>query len=473
MLAALALTGCMQQTAPSPSARLKLPPPTQKRIEFTNLASRTSATEAAPAITGEELLARAAALQQSSNPAARLQRLVRRFPDAALELLRATTSEQANETMRKAVAVAYDREFVDAGSTGWTRVLIDAGSRPSSFDSIVRARLSALQWIEQGRAAIALGQPAPLGEWAGSAAGAEMRRVKGIAALLCDRPEQAVQLWRSAANWVSGDRNASAEFHLLIATALSAEGRNLDAAQEWATAAVQAARVEDPNLWQRILDARGPNVSWPAAVFTAFHLPGEMQIPAPSEISTEASIWHIVGQWRLSRGELPAALLAFKQAESLWPDLRSQAEARIAEARVLLLMNQSGAAVSILTALTSDTDSQVNHHAMAVLADARIALDDLPGALILLRKAVANDDAFPPALRASARADLGLACLMSSLDQEGLTWLHRAQADFQRVGDDADLVQSLENEAAYFERVGQSATAQALRHRADLISARG
>jgi tetratricopeptide (TPR) repeat protein len=213
-------------------------------------------------------------------------------------------------------------------------------------------------------------------------------------------------------------------------------------------------------------------------VIASFRSPAEVSAAAdhapgapPQSAQVEASIWRQIGEWRFARGETSPALLAFKQAEALFVQPREKAEARIAEARALLAINQTGAAISILTALTTDPDPQVNHHALAVLGNARIALDDIPGALTLLEAAVANDDSFPPALRAPARADLGLVCLMSSHEQKGLIWLHQAQADFQADRDNAGLVQCLRNEAAYLDSAGRGPEASIIRDRASRLAA--
>ena len=60
----------------------------------------------------------------------------------ALEVLRNTSSAQANQAERTAVAVAYDRAFIANGSAGWTRALSDAVLHPKEYESLRGARLS-------------------------------------------------------------------------------------------------------------------------------------------------------------------------------------------------------------------------------------------------------------------------------------------------------------------------------------------
>jgi tetratricopeptide (TPR) repeat protein len=465
-LLVLAASGCA--VSPQRPAARALPPPTPRRVEFANLTARTSSVDAGASVTADELLARIAALLPGENAAARVQRLILRFPDASLELLRNTSAAQAAQPERIAASVAYDRAFIADGSTGWTRTLADAVLRPKEYESIRGARLLTLQLIEMGRPEQVLAQVKTPAGSTFPFAQAELLRVRGIAALLCDRPADAIRDWKSAREATRADRGVYSEFLLLQAEALRSGGAAADSRTQWTMAAAAAASVSDPNLWQRIIEARDEATPWPAKVVTAFE--GGVSA-AVSPVAVEARIWRQIGEWRFSRSETPGALLAFKQAEALSLLPRDRDSARIDQARVLLTMNQTGPAISILASLINDPDPQVSHHALAVLGNARIGLDDLPAALRLLQQAVADDDPLPVSLRAPARADLGLVYLMSSHEQEGLDWLHRAQADFESDRDNAGLVQCLQNEAAYLEQIGRTEQAREIRKRASRISA--
>jgi len=434
------------------------------------MTARTSSVDAETSVSADDLLARAAALSGGDNAAPRVQRLVQRFPDAALEVLRNTSSAQANQAERTAVAVAYDRAFIANGSAGWTSALSDAVLHPKEYESLRGARLLTLQLIEMGRP----GQvPAQVKVPAGSAfpfAQAELSRVRGIAAFLSGKPSDALRDWHDAEDAARADRGVYSELCLLQAEAFRSAGAAADSRARWSAAAAAASTLRDPSLWQRIIEARDESAPWPAEVVTSFDASGRVS-PAVAPVDVEACIWRQIGEWHFARTETAGALLAFKQAEALFTQTREKNGARIDQARVLLTINQTGPAISILASLINDPDPQVSHHALAVLGNARIALDDLPAALRLLQQAVADDDPLPVALRAPARADLGLVYLMSSREEDGLNWLHRAQADFESDRDNAGLVQCLQNEAAYLEQIGRAEQARDIRNRASRISA--
>ena len=73
--------------------------------------------------------------------------------------------------------------------------------------------------------------------------------------------------------------------------------------------------------------------------------------------------------------------------------------------------------------------------------------------------------------RTEAEADLGLAYLMCGQENSGLNWLHNAQQGFQSAGQTDQLVQCLENEAAYLEQVKKSDLARAVRDRLSSMQA--
>jgi hypothetical protein len=67
--------------------------------------------------------------------------------------------------------------------------------------------------------------------------------------------------------------------------------------------------------------------------------------------------------------------------------------------------------------------------------------------------------------RAEAEADLGLAYLLMGDEASGLRWLHSGQKGFEMARKDAELVQSLENEAEYLAQAKKCDQADALRQR--------
>jgi tetratricopeptide (TPR) repeat protein len=466
-LLAILLSGCIHTESSHSSAGL--PPAKPEHVDFENVTARTKSIDSASSMTPDELIARIQDLLRQENSPARIYRLVQRFPDAALEALRNTGSSQATQPAWLALSTAYDQAFITTGSKGWTAVFADVAAHPREYDAVHQARQQALQYIEMGRPEEVFKDPSIKGVSAESFAGAELLRIRGIAAVLCDRPTDALGDWQKASSLAAADRSVSAEIFLLDSEGLRRTGKSTGAVALWSSAAIAAIDIHDPGLWQRLLDMRTEEMNWPKQVAGMFEsrlnansTTQPVQPESVDGVRVDACIWRQIGEWRLARGEVASALLAFKQAESLFTTPRDAAESRIAQARALMIMNQSGAAVSILTSLTADPDPMVNHHAMAVLSNARLATEDVPGALDLLTRAVADDDSFPAAMRAPARADLGLVLLMSSREQEGLNWLHRAQSDFQQDNNHAGLCQCLQNEAAYLEKVGRTEEAKAV-----------
>jgi tetratricopeptide (TPR) repeat protein len=477
MLAATALSGCAQNL-PKDSPVIR-PPPTPQRVDFENLAARTTAADSSPTVTTDDFLGQIVALLQKENSDARIYRLVKRFPDASLDMLRETTAAQASQPAWRALAIAYDKNFLAIGTVGWTATLADAAAHPAEYDLVHRARQQAMQYIEMGRPELVFEDSSIKNADASSFVGAELNRLRGIAWLLRDKPEDALACWQNSAPLVAPDKNVAAEFALLRAEGLRRAGKAADEIAPWTTAAIDAVIVHDPALWQRILESRPDGTDWPRAVAIAFDAavndgsttqPAELGDPIDNT-RIDACIWRNIGEWRLSRHEIPSGLLAFKQSEFLFATARDKGESRIAQARALLLMNQSGAATSILTTLAVDPDPVLSHHALAVLGNARLAANDVAGALGLLRKAVADEGSLPIAILAPARADLGLVLLMSDQEQEGLNWLHRAQDDFAKENDIADLCQSLQNEAAYLTQIGRDDEAAAISERASRLAA--
>jgi hypothetical protein len=185
----------------------------------------------------------------------------------------------------------------------------------------------------------------------------------------------------------------------------------------------------------------------------------------------EASLWTNIGLWRLARTESQAALVALKRAESMTSDAIAVSQLRRSEAKALVLLGQAPTASAMLIAMAGDANPQVSRPAMAMLGTLKLQQGSVQQGFNLLHKAVEEDAACQWFERAGAEADLGLAYLMSGDEPAGFRWLHEAQQNFEAAGQREQLVQCLENEAAYLEQAKKDDLAKAVRKRLELLQA--
>lgn len=292
--------------------------------------------------------------------------------------------------------------------------------------------------------------------------------------MLADQPAQAVEAWRQAREIIAGDRCVEAELSLLIVQAQRRLPRGTGGSggdsQEWSRAAQQAAAFNDPIFWERLIDLKPGNASWPAAVA------GDAAPATTTALAAEAfnvgGLWRRIAAWRLERGEAPAALLAYAQAQDQSSSDAARGEARIGQAAALLVMGQEPPAMAILAATVQHAEPSVSLHALALLGAIALQQGQTADGLAKLQRAV-NDGAanrWPGYTR--AQADLALALLSAGKESEGLQLLHEAQAAFERDGLLGDLCQCLANEAAWLDQSGKAAEAAAIRDRIEQIDSR-
>jgi hypothetical protein len=455
--------GCSGPTWLNPTADGEAPGPTPQRVELTNLTTRTQAANPS-CLSIEQFLARATQLQQEGK-AARLQGLVARYPDVALEMLRGTGPDQAAKPERRAVAQGYDRLFLAPGQAyGWARTLEDMAQRPEGHQADFDARWKAKRFIEQGRSAALLQSSAPEGSAAAAAAPflvADALRLQGIAWLLNNRPDRAAEMWQRARALAAPDACVAGELDMLSCQALRKAGRVSDSAAAWQRAATELAAVHDPILWQRLLEGKPADAAWPAEVRAALARRESTTMPARpagGEGFDEGLLWWQVAQWRLERNETSASLLAFTHAESQARSEEARSRGRIGQARALLVMGQDPPAMVILAAEIQSPQPATACQALAVLGAVRLQQGQVQQGLAMLRQAVQNPSGARWPGYSLAQADLALACLDAGKDQEaqGLRLLHEAQDAFAREGCLAELCQCLTNEADYLRKAGRT-----------------
>jgi tetratricopeptide (TPR) repeat protein len=454
------LAGCAARQ-PAPPADSREP---VRRVELINLTTRTEATD--PASLGIEPFLREAAKLHQEGKLGRMHRLITRYPDVALEALRTLDPQSAQKPELQALAAAYDRLFALADDgPRWASALRDAVSHPEAharnFASCVRAR----GLMEQGRFLMAYQQLAKIEATLPPFIRAEAMRLRGVAALLNDQPGQAEAMWREARQLAQNDLGFAAELDLLESMALRRTGQVEAAAKAWTQAAtVAAARSGDPVLWERLMQFKPQDASWPDAVRryvqAAVGIIGTDGKPLVDD-PTEALLWRQIGEWRLARGEMKQALLAFSRSETAAVSPSGQGTARIGQARALLAIGQEPPAIAILAALARSPEPVVSRQALALHGALQVQRGSLDQGLKMLEQAVRAESPVRWPGFARAQADLALAYLTAGREEDGMRWLGEAQAAFLREGRLSDLAQSLANEAAYWQQSGDSEKARA------------
>jgi len=419
-----------------------------------NLTTRTQAANPS-SLNVEQFIAKATELYHDGKMG-RLHRLVERYPDVTLEMLRTTGPQLASKEERQALAETYDRLFVARQeSQGWRFILKDMAARPEAYQIAYDNRVRARSFIEQGRFSVAITLVADGESTMPSYLRADALRLRGIALLLNNQPAQAASAWQQARGLAQSDVCVSAELNLLISDALRKAGQPVESAVAWNQAASEAVELHDPIFWERLLELKPVNAAWPKQVQARFYTQNVTQ-PSLSEANDfdEGAIWRQTAQWRLERNETSAALLAFAEAEAQGRSARTKGEARIGQARSLIAMGQSAPAMAILSAVVQHSDSSVSCHALAVIGVINLQQGRATEGLKMLQRAVENSDHTRWPGFSLAQADLALAYLAAGKEKEGLRLLHEAQDAFKNEGRIADLCQCLANEAAYLQKAG-------------------
>ncbi len=316
-----------------------------------------------------------------------------------------------------------------------------------------------------------------------------MANLKGIALVLDNRPREAVDAFQQALQAAGNQPYEAVNLMLLLSDAQRRGGDSAAAERTWLAAAdlltdlaAGPARIADPILLERAAYLRPANTPWPrpaqqrlcdvsirqGIIFPA--LAPQRGAP-PTSVTDEAPLWSVIGHWRLARNESQAALIGLKRAESMTSNPLAAARLQIAQTRALVRLGQSSAATAMLINLAGQGDPQVARPAMALLGTLKLRQGAAEQGFNLLHRAVEQDSALAWPERTEAEANLGLAYLIVGDEPTGLRWLHEAQQSFESAGQHDELVQSLENEAAYLDQVKKPDLAKEVRKRLESLAA--
>ncbi len=424
-----------------------------------------------PGIARDEFLGHAQELLQGGQPE-RVRRYVSRYPDAALEALR--SARPGPGRVLEAVAQVYDETC--CREAAWLMVMQERAEKPGRFAAYDEARKQTLEHARAGRnrEAARVNLLAALGREAPYVLFLDAAQVTAEAMLRAGEPAEAVKVLHGVLDrHAENSPHQAAQLGLLLSEAYRRGGKEAEAVAAWESAVTLAAPFlagpggADPALWERVAYLRPVGHDWPAAV-RQLRQEGNVHpaaVRTPSAQADEVLLWRAIGSARLARREAQAALLAFKRAETCCADRATAASLQLDEAKALIALDQTPAALALLAPLAGKPDSPARRPAYALLGALKFRAGQVQQAVTMLKRAVEPDGKGDWPGLADAEADLGLAYLAGGEEEKGLRWLHSARARFEKAGDQASVAQTVENEAAYFEHTGKRDEATRLKEK--------
>jgi hypothetical protein len=473
-----ALTAC---TATPPS-RPALTAPTPHQVSWSGGRLRLDDADAA-VLPSKYLLTRAQAIVEARLPQG-LDPLVRLYPDLALEILRSADDGANSRPVLDALAAAYDRwersaahlAEVPASPAAWSLVFQIRREHPEELRGFDQAQATLRQLLENGRfrdaAHVRLAAFVDGPELV--CLKAEALRLEGVALLLDNQPAAAAARFQDATTLLRSDHpHASAELGLLAAEALRRADQRAAAASTWFSSTQTAVSLDDPALLERAIATRLAESAWPVSLAASADAPtpgasGVASMPArfdggrQNPFAQDGLVWLSIADRRLARGEHQAALLTYARAGSFSEAPGFLARCKLGQARALAALGQTPSATALLYDLVAQTDPAISKPAMALLGSLRVQEGQTPQGARLLRRALDDNPAVSWPNRADAEADLGLVCLLTDQDGDGLGWLHQAQAHFAEQQRWESLARSLINESGYFRQKGDADRADQL-----------
>lgn len=400
------------------------------------------------------------------------ERFIRRHPDVAQQALSGTP--RLSSVALPSVARVHERQC-GTGAGGWVDLLNDRAEHVERYEEFDRERETRLRLLREGRfleASEISDSVVPESSPAAALLRIEIRRLRGLALLLAERPGDAAEAFRSAVEPAKVSRPfEAAHLLLLLGEAEQRAGRPDAGASAWKEAVERAAglsdepmEIFDPGFWERSIHLRPPTSPWPAKVIAMVRRLSDRRLGArPAEGSTpEAALWGVIGSVRFQRGEIRSALMAFSRGGAPTSDPTIREALRLGQARALARQGEVAAAKALLAPAAGRAEAEASGPALGFLGALELRSGDTARALLILKKAIEGPE-WPG--RADAEANLGLAFLTTGKEADGLQWLHAAQARFETEGDADGRAQSLRNELRYLEERGRTKEAGDIRER--------
>lgn len=391
------------------------------------------------------------------------RRLVARFPDVTLSLLRDPPEGRLDSAALAFVASKYDQY---SGSLLWLLALtgrLRAAERYQDYEARRRELQRALT-DKQFERAQAIELRASLPKDAPAALLWDAAEWELTAKLGAGRFEEALSglettLGKGQQYWPQRLR-----FLLLKSELEACLKQDQRAAQSWRRALLTAVGFfklkcpwRDPVFWQRAWALRPEGASLPGSVKRA--LAAQLGGRAGTD-SGGHWLWRCVSVWRAQRCEYQAAEAAAKSAEALAPE-SERAACRLLRARALVSLKRFEEARRLLKPFSAVEDWRLCYSARALLGSVLLQQQQRQQGRAMLEAVLAEPLQGWPG-RAEAYADLGLACLIMGQESAGLKALAEARRLFERRGQARSLLRALRNELRYWQHKGQAERARAL-----------
>jgi hypothetical protein len=396
-----------------------------------------------------------------------ITRLIRDYPDVAVEVLQSPNWTVAELPQLLAIAAVLD-EFLESPGfwSGFVSGQFDAGAEAVK---VLERKRRAWQDLENNRPQQVLeaGLSKSLSQSTHPMIKADCYRIEAIAAIMHGEPEQSLKLASLALEEI-GERCPwyASKLKLLYGEFLRHADRPDDWKSVWSSAVVthsqllQTRKIRDPSFWNSAASLRPAGLDWPAEAIESlkqFLSSNHYPVPAVGSASNnEAVLWETVGVLHLGRDEGKNSVLAFKKSEASLADSALRDEIQLLEARAMVAAGQPGAASAILIRMASSQgDNTVGQRAKAILGSMKLQNGSAAQGLGLLQSALIDTTGWPVSDRLQAQADFGLAQLMNGRESAGIATLEAVEKEFQESGLHDQARMCLLNLAAYYETTRQ------------------
>lgn len=273
---------------------------------------------------------------------------------------------------------------------------------------------------------------------------------------------QAIEIAQS-----SGHPQLAAQLWLLVAES-ARRNEQYDLAQTaWSDAIklhLDHDQIEQPldvGFWLLADKTRPASGKWPD-VLAKYWAKRLQTLGCNATASTEVTLWASIAHAQFERGELQAALVNFKKAETQ-ADGSNAMWLRIAQAKCLAGMSQAPAASAILSGPAASTDKNISAAATAMMGGIKLQAGAYKQGAHLLQKALTDASATDWPGRNKSLADLAIAQLIIGDTEVGLIALHEAQTALDNSKQRSVLIDSLENELRLLEFEGRTADCQRIK----------
>ena len=296
-------------------------------------------------------------------------------------------------------------------------------------------------------------------------------RLLGLRELVADRNAWAESLCRQAVDVATkaGNPLLASELLLMVAESARRSDQNRLATEAWTQAVIthlSSCNREQPidvSFWLLAEHIRPESLPWPTELTDAIGVHAAA-IGCSLNGSPEVILWASIAQAQFDRDEMQLALVNFKKAETL-VEGDDVMWLRIAQSKCLAGMGQAPAAAAILSGPAASSHKTIATAATAAMGSIKLQSGAYQQGAQLLHKALTQSAGSVWPSQNQSLGDLALAQLIIGDTEPGLAALHAAQTQFEKSGDRALLVQSLENELRLLEHEHRDTEVTAIQSR--------